>query len=355
MIGVHFGEVDRKRVWAACYRVTGCAADADEVLQEAFTRALETEPAVSRERPLEPWIMKVAVRLAIDRLRRRRETPYDGPWLPSPIEVDGAAVGGTSQTPNVDGAAVGGTSQTPNVDGAAVGGTSQTPNVDGAAASDASVLDFEDGSQTSARYERVESATFAFLLALEALSPMQRGALVLRDVLDLSASETAEMLDTTEANVRALHHRARVKLEAYDKARLRPTAAVRQRARDVLEALFGHLVSGDTKGALALLADGARLVNDAGGVYHAARKIIRGPERIVRFYLGLLKKLGMPDKLEVRILNGMPAVEMFYGHASGRYAPHLVNGVILDSSGRVTTVYGVLAPRKLTHLASSSA
>ena len=68
----------------------------------------------------------------------------------------------------------------------------------------------------------------------------------------------------------------------------------------MLEALFGHLVAGDTKAALALLADGARLVNDAGGVFHAARKIVRGPDRIVRFYLGLLKKLGLPDELRVR-------------------------------------------------------
>ena len=36
-----------KKVWAACYRVTGCAADADEVLQEAFARAIETKPEVS--------------------------------------------------------------------------------------------------------------------------------------------------------------------------------------------------------------------------------------------------------------------------------------------------------------------
>jgi RNA polymerase sigma-70 factor (ECF subfamily) len=287
--------VDRKKVWAACYRVTGCAADADEILQEAFTRAIETRPVVSAEQPLEPWIMKVAVRLAIDRLRRRRESAYDGPWLPSPVEVDEEA----------------------------------TP---------------------AARYEMVESATFAFLLALEALTPAQRAVVVLRDVLDMSAAEAAATLDETEENVRALHHRARTKLARYDRTRLKPDAAAQKRARDVLEALFTHLASGDAKGALGLLAESARLVNDAGGVYHAARKVVRGPDRIVRFYLGLLRKLGVPSDFRVRTLNGLPAVEMFYAHVEGRYAPHLVTGIVLDDRARVETIYTVLAPRKLSAL-----
>ncbi len=297
----HIASVDEKKVWAACYRVTGCAADADEVLQEAFARALETEPEVSGDRPLEPWIMKVAMRLAIDRLRRRRESSYDGPWLPSPIEEAEVALA------------------------------------------------------PSARYELVESATFAFLLALEALTPSQRAALVLRDVLDLSVVEAAEVLGESEENVRTLHHRAREKLADYDRDRVQPGAVVRDRARAVLEALFGHLVAGDTTAALGLLADGARLVNDAGGVFHAARRIVRGPDRIVRFYLGLLKKLGLPDETRVRTFNGLPAIEMFYRKNMGRYAPHLVTGIVLDHSGRVETVFSVLAPRKLEHLVRGGA
>jgi RNA polymerase sigma-70 factor (ECF subfamily) len=287
--------VSRKKVWAACYRVTGCAADADEIVQEALARAVETKPAVSDEQPLEPWVMKVAVRLAIDRLRRRRETPYDGPWLPSPVEID------------------------------------------------------EELMTPSARYEIVESATFAFLLALEALTPAQRAVVVLRDVLDMSAAEAATALGETEENVRALHHRARTKLAQYDASRVKPDAAAQKRARDVLEALFGHLAQGDTKSALGLLAESARLVNDAGGVYHAARKVVVGPDRIVRFYAGLLRKLGMPSDFRVRMLNGMPAVEMFYP-TIGRYAPHLVTGITLDRAGRVETIYTVLAPAKLNAL-----
>jgi RNA polymerase sigma-70 factor (ECF subfamily) len=289
----HVSRVDRSKVWAACYRVTGCAADADEILQEAFARALETRPAVSDAQPLEPWIMKVAVRLAIDRLRRRKETPYDGPWLPSPVEQE------------------------------------------------------EPEKAPTARYELVESATFAFLLALEALTPEQRAVVVLRDVMDLSVAEAAQVLDASEANVRTLHHRARGRLAAYDVDRVRPTPAVRERAQKVLETFFGHIVSGDTAAAMALLADGATLVNDAGGVYHAARNVVRGADPIVRFYLGLLKKVGVPDDVRFRVLNGLPAVEMVYSRTVSRYAPRVVLSVELDPQGCISAIYMVLAPRKL--------
>lgn len=290
--------VDRTKIWAACYRMTGCAADADEVLQEALTRALETRPVISADQPLEPWLMTVAVRLALDRLRRRRELPYDGPWLPSPIETS----------------------------------------------------DDEPWASPTARYAIAESATIAFLVALEALSPTQRAVVVLRDVLDMSARETAQVLGESEENVRALHHRARTKLAAYDRERVRPDAALRERARVVLETLFAHLAVGDANAAAELLAKSAQLITDADGVFAAARRVVHGPDRIVRFFTGLMKKNGPPTEVRMRELNGLPAIEAWYERKSDRFAPHLVLGVLLDASGRIETVYSVLAPRKLQHL-----
>ena len=64
----------------------------------------------------------------------------------------------------------------------------------------------------AARYELMESVSFAFLLALEALTPSQRAVLLLRDVFDYSTTETAEALDLTEANAKVLLLRARRKM-----------------------------------------------------------------------------------------------------------------------------------------------
>jgi RNA polymerase sigma-70 factor (ECF subfamily) len=61
----------RAFLWAVSYRLTGNAADADDIVQETFVRAL-TRPPADRDRPWRPWLVRVAVNLGRDLLRRRR-------------------------------------------------------------------------------------------------------------------------------------------------------------------------------------------------------------------------------------------------------------------------------------------
>jgi len=68
-------------LWALCYRMTGSAADADDLVQETFVRALERPPPRT-DLPWRPWLTRVAMNLARDALRRRRRRGYVGPWLP---------------------------------------------------------------------------------------------------------------------------------------------------------------------------------------------------------------------------------------------------------------------------------
>jgi RNA polymerase sigma-70 factor (ECF subfamily) len=149
----------RGLLWHLCYRMTGIAADADDLVQETFLRAIERPPPRT-DMALRPWLVRVALNLARDLLRRRRRRrEYTGPWLPSPIETG-------------------------------------EPGAD--AADDRVLPAFEPSlpglGSTEGRYDLVESVTFAFLLALEALTPQQRAVLLLRDVFDYSVRETAEAL-----------------------------------------------------------------------------------------------------------------------------------------------------------------
>src|SRR5262245_41591051 len=145
--------------------MTGSAADADDVVQETFLRALARPPA-QNDAPLMPWLVQVALNASRDVLRRRRRRGYTGPWLPEPIELE-------------------------------------TP--DGAA---------------DARSDLLASASYAFLLALEALSARQRAVLLLRDVFDYSVSETATVLAVSEGAVKTAHHRARRSMQDYDRKRV---------------------------------------------------------------------------------------------------------------------------------------
>jgi RNA polymerase sigma-70 factor (ECF subfamily) len=65
----------------------------------------------------------------------------------------------------------------------------------------------------AARYESKETIALAFVAGLQHLPPQQRAVLVLRDVLSSSATEVAEMRDSTEAAVNRLLRRARTGLE----------------------------------------------------------------------------------------------------------------------------------------------
>ena len=72
-------------LWGLAYRLTGNAEDAEDFVQEAFTRLIERPP--SGDQPLGPWLVRVATNLGIDALRRRRRRRYAGPWLPAPAET----------------------------------------------------------------------------------------------------------------------------------------------------------------------------------------------------------------------------------------------------------------------------
>ena len=65
-------------VFRVVVRVMGSAADAEDVTQEAFVKLWRSPPELRNQSALKAWIVKVARNLAIDRLRRNRDTTGDG-------------------------------------------------------------------------------------------------------------------------------------------------------------------------------------------------------------------------------------------------------------------------------------
>jgi RNA polymerase sigma-70 factor (ECF subfamily) len=298
---------DRTFLWGLCYRMTGCAADAEDIVQETFTRALERPPARTTD-PWRPWLVRVAMNLARDQLRRRRRQRYVGPWLPSPIETGDEAV-------------------VPAVEPALAGGDT-----------------------TAGRYDVLESVSFAFLIALEALTPQQRAVLLLRSVFDYDVRETADALGISESSVKVTHHRARARMTTYDQRRCVPTRALQDRTRAALGQLMAALVGGDRRGAERLLAAGVRAVSDGGGEFHAARVPLLGPERVARFYTNVATRGALGARSEIRMVNGLPALVSSLPSRPG-YASLFVTRIDLDPAGRVERLHSVLATRKLTAIA----
>ena len=285
-----------RRLWGLCYRLTGVAADADEIVQEAFARAIEQKPALVGD-DLERWLVRVATNLGLDRLRRRRRRAYPGSWLPSPVE--------------------------------------------------AAVADAEVEESAASRYERADEAAYAWLVALESLGPRSRAALVLSDVLDYPATDVARILGTSEGNVRVLHHRARRALDALDVERV-VSADVCDRQREVLSKFVACMVQQDAAGMEALLAEGVRSVTDGGGRYTALREPLSGRVRVVRFHLETGRRRGPISTSELRTVNGAAALVVATRPLRRQMAPRLVLRVDLDRAGLIREIHTVLAPAKLT-------
>ncbi len=287
-------------LWGLCYRMTGSAADADDLVQDTFARALERPPR-DQSAPLRPWLTRVAVNLARDTLRRRRRSPYVGPWLPTPLDTEGEATVAAVEPPASEG-----------------------------------------------RYDLLESVSFAFLVALEALSPKQRAVLLLRDVFDYSVREAAEAIGASEDNVKQIHLRARRAMAEYDTARVVPTRELQERNRAALDGFLEALLTNDVAKVEALFAKSVKAMTDGGGRYHAAVNVIRGPAKVARFMLGVNSKRGAPIEFGLKTLNGLPTVVLRYDESlDPRLAPLVTFSIQLDADGKISAIHSVLAPGKL--------
>ncbi len=287
-------------LWNIAYRLTGTVEDADDVLQETFARALSRPPADTSAAWF-PWLLRVAMNVGRDLLRYRKRRRYVGPWLPAPLETDDAPADDTAKSPEQ-------------------------------------------------RYDLAESASFAFLLALEVLPPKARAVVVLRDVFELSVEEAADALDLTVANVRTTHHRARAQLARYDRERSSTSAASRRDAQDLFARFLAALREKDVDTVRALLAEDVCSVTDANGEYIAAARPLVGGAEVARFFLGLARLGTEVEKTRFTTVNGMPALLFVFGEKRRKGdAPRALLRVE-TREGRITRFDWILATKKLARI-----
>ena len=300
----HLFREHERFLWGICYRMIGNAADAEDLVQETFVRAINSPPAKLDE-PLRPWLVQVAINLCRDWLRRRKRQVYEGIWLPSPIETESN-----------------------DFDDQLAVATNDNPG---------------------ARYDLLESVSFAFLLALEALTPSQRAVLLLRDVFDYSVAETAGALAMSESNVKTTLHRARRAMSEYDRSRQIPTAELQQQTRQTMETFLRLLTSNDVAGIENLLAHDVRQLSDGGGEFITARVPVIGREKVALFNLRIARLAKLTDvQFGWRMLNGLPALVVEYPRAPPQYAKRIVMLCELDGEGRIKRIHNVSATRKLS-------
>jgi RNA polymerase sigma-70 factor (ECF subfamily) len=259
----------------------GTVTDAEDAVQDAYVRLQTAEDIVN----LEAWMVKTTTRICIDRLRAsRRHREYHGPWLPEPVSDDwpGAASSGD---------------------------------------------------------HLAESLSMAFLLLLETLSPAERAAFLLREILGYEFDEIARLLETTPVNTRQLTARARKRLTSKE----RRFETARRDADQLAEQFFEACRSGDMARIEQLLAQDAILYSDGGGKVHAAPVPVTGTARIARLMAVVFRKLQAAGDVSLTTVNGRPGVVV-------TVEGQVVYIVTCEArAGHIASLFVVLNPDKLRH------
>lgn len=193
--------------------------------------------------------------------------------------------------------------------------------------------------------ELAEKVSMAMLLVLETLSPTERAVFVLREVFDFSYDEIASAVDKSPATVRQIAHRARQHVDAR-----RPREIVSpSEVRTAVEAFQRAVETRDLQGLLDVLAPEVVLVGDGGGVRQAILRPVIGADKVARLIIGGLSKVKGTLTGEPTVVNGNPALLVrLDGEIDGIMAIRVENG-------RITGLYYVRNPEKLTRVESETA
>lgn len=257
---------ERKTLTNVAYRLLGSLTEAEDAVQEAYTRWFATDPARRRDIASPgAWLSTVVSRICFDQLgsaRARRER-YVGEWIPEPVpsraERDWALGSGTTDP------------------------------------ADHITLD--------------ESVEMAFLVVLDSMTPAERVAFLLHDVFGFPFDEIATIVGRTPGACRQLASSARHRLASARRA----DVPHQQRAGIVRE--FRHAWQAKDLDALIRLLDPSIVATaDGGGRVTASPVPIEGPEQVASF---LVLLASMTDRLDLRerTVNGQPGLVALDGEA----------------------------------------
>ena len=195
--------------------------------------------------------------------------------------------------------------------------------------------------------ELADSLSMAFLVLLEALSPVERAVFMLREVFGYGYPDVARITGKTEVNCRQIFARARQRIAAGVQAPgSPPTPERRAEGEELARRFFEAAAGGDMDALLGMLAPDVTVHGDGGGKAQVARKPLAGRQQVMRHLVGLFRRarvLGV--SLRLAWVNGQPGAVAH--DAGGR----VVSVFALDvADGMVQAIRAVVNPDKLGHI-----
>jgi RNA polymerase sigma-70 factor, ECF subfamily len=268
----------RPAMFALAYRITGSRTDAEDIVQDAFLRLHRSTPD-DAIRSLKAYLTTIIARLSLNRLRdlRAKRETYIGEWLPEPLATQDAPMALS------------------------------------------------------------EDVSFALLVVLERLSPLERVVFILKNAFDFSFDEIAPIVGRNPVACRKLFSRARARV--LDE---RPRFAIdRERHRALLRSFQAAARGNDLATLLEVLSEGVMLHGDGGGKALGLKKPVVGATAVARFAIALAQKQPADALLHEIELNGAPAI-LF----SSQGRPFVVIMIEIESD-RIHRIYAIANPDKL--------
>ncbi|AKV00228.1 RNA polymerase sigma-70 factor [Labilithrix luteola] len=273
----------------------GSIADAEDVLQETWVRAWQAFDRFDEHRAsLRTWLHRIATNACLNALEGRRHRPLpSGLGLP-PTTGDAPLARGVDDIPWLE----------PIPD--ALFGTSST-----------------DPAQALLARGHLRLAVVA---ATQLLPPRQRAILLLREVLDVPATDVAEALETTVAAVNSGLQRARAQLNDAQIGPddvLEPTAPER---RALVEKYVAAFERADIAALRELLTEEALLEMPPFAIW------LRGRADYARFVERVFEMRGHDWRVAVTAANGQFAFAAYVASGNGTHTLHTLQ--VLDVTPR---------------------
>jgi RNA polymerase sigma-70 factor (ECF subfamily) len=266
------------------YRLVGSFSEAEDLVQEAYTRLLRTDSEAIDD--VRGWLVVVVTRLCLDHLRsaRVRRESMVGPWLPEPL----VAPGGTGADP-----------------------------------ADVVTLD--------------ESVRMALLIVLERLTPAERAVFVLHDVFQFTFEEVAPIVERTPAACRQLASRARRRIDADTDRRTDVDPA---ELRRVAERFIAACSGGNVHALLEVLDPDVVGWADLDGLRTSVPQPTRGARNVADGTMALFGAKSAA-RLVLAEVNGETGIVVAL-----RGRPFAVL-VLTVREERITAIYAIVDPAKL--------
>jgi RNA polymerase sigma factor (sigma-70 family) len=285
----------RPLLFSIAYGMTGSVGDAGDIVQDAFLGLTRARQAGTTIADPKAYLATAVTRLGINYLssaRVRRQT-YVGDWLPEPVVVPAGAPGPAGHA------------------------------------------------------ELADSLSMAFLVLLEALSPVERAVFMLREVFGYGYPDVARITGKTEVNCRQIFARARQRIAAGGQVRdVAPSPARRAEGEELVRRFFEAAAGGDMDALLGMLAPDVVVHGDGGGKAQAIGAPLHGREPVARLLAGLFRRgRSLGTSLRLAWVNGQPGAVGY--DAAGRVFCVFELEV---ADGLVQAIRGVVNPDKLRHL-----